>query len=110
MSLDEAFIERTVESVRVVVGDQPKLEEIVRETISSVRVHLTGGDQPFELTKPEAEVMSYLVNGYSNKEIARFLNLSESGVKDRLGRIYKKIGVSNRVEAAVILSKGSARV
>ena len=54
------------------------------------------------LTPQERETLTLLVNGLSNKEIARALNVSEIAVKKRLGKIYRKFGVSNRTQAVRI--------
>ncbi len=53
------------------------------------------------LTPRESEILEELVNGLSNKEIARKLAISDSTVKVHVQNILKKINVSSRVEAAV---------
>ena len=53
------------------------------------------------LTAREVELMECLAEGLSNGEIARRLFLSEKTVKNHLGRIYAKLGVSNRSAAIV---------
>ena len=52
------------------------------------------------LTLREAEVLSELVAGKSNKEIGRALGLQEITVKLHLRNIFRKLSVRNRVEAA----------
>lgn len=53
------------------------------------------------LTKRELEVLIQIANGLFNKEIAIFLNISERTVKNHVSNIFKKIGVSDRTQAAV---------
>ncbi len=53
------------------------------------------------LTPREIEILDYVVNGQSNKEIARSLIISESTVKVHVQNILKKFDVTSRVEAAV---------
>lgn len=53
------------------------------------------------LSKREAEILSCLVNGNSNKAIANSLNLTEGTVKVHLKTILKKINVRNRTQAAI---------
>jgi len=50
------------------------------------------------MTKREADVVRWAVEGLSNREIARKLGLTEHTVKNYLFRIFDKLGVSNRVE------------
>jgi DNA-binding CsgD family transcriptional regulator len=55
------------------------------------------------VSRQEHRVLSYLTDGYTNKEIARALVLSESAVKFHLRNLFKKLRVSSRsalVEAA----------
>jgi len=50
------------------------------------------------LSKRESDVVRLAVEGLSNPEIARRLNLSEHTVKNYVFRIFDKLGVSSRVE------------
>lgn len=55
-----------------------------------------------ELTVREREVLVLLGAGLSNSEIARRLYLVEGTVKGHVSTILKRLGVRNRVEAAVL--------
>lgn len=57
--------------------------------------------EPFPLTPREREVLSYVVEGRSNKEIARELGLQEVTVKLHMRGICKKLDVKNRTQAAL---------
>jgi DNA-binding NarL/FixJ family response regulator len=60
-----------------------------------------------EFTGREAEVLRHLVRGETNKEIARRLGIREASVKDYVGRIFGKLGVTERSRAvAVALGRG----
>jgi DNA-binding NarL/FixJ family response regulator len=50
------------------------------------------------LSKRELEVVHLLVQGLSNREIARQLRLSQHTIKNHLFRIFDKLGVSSRIE------------
>lgn len=58
-------------------------------------------DQEEVLSKREREVLALLADGFSNREIAKELFISEVTVKVHLRHIYKKLGVRNRTEAAL---------
>lgn len=45
--------------------------------------------------------MDLVMRGATNREIAARLGLSEQTVKNRLSRVYRKVGVRNRVELAL---------
>lgn len=50
-------------------------------------------------SEAEAEVLYYLSQGHSNKEIARLIGMSPDTVKYRLKSVFRKIGVSKRRDA-----------
>jgi two-component system, NarL family, nitrate/nitrite response regulator NarL len=50
------------------------------------------------LSKRESEVVHYLAEGLTNREIAKRIGLSQHTVKNYLFRIFDKLGVSNRME------------
>jgi len=54
------------------------------------------------LTAREVEVISAIKGGNSNKEIATKLAISEETVKRHLSNIYAKLGVSSRLELALL--------
>jgi DNA-binding NarL/FixJ family response regulator len=62
-------------------------------------------DNPPHLTKREMEILINLAAGYSNQQIARTLNISQHTVKTHAYNMYKKIKVSNRMEAALWYSR-----
>jgi DNA-binding NarL/FixJ family response regulator len=54
----------------------------------------------------EQTIMSMVVEGKSNKEIARLLNLREVTIKVQLTHIYKKLGAKNRAQASMLVTQG----
>ena len=52
----------------------------------------------FVLSLEECQIISLIVAGYTNQDIARHFSLSESTVRRRAARIIGKLGVSNRFE------------
>jgi DNA-binding NarL/FixJ family response regulator len=53
------------------------------------------------LTDRESEVLALLARGWSNRSIARELSIAEVTVRTHVSHILDKLGVSNRVEAAL---------
>lgn len=52
-----------------------------------------------QLTAKQNSVLAELAQGYSNKEIARSLNLSDETVRTHLAGIFRRLGVRNRTQA-----------
>jgi DNA-binding NarL/FixJ family response regulator len=64
----------------------------------------TRGGRPAKtagLTSRELEIVSAIRRGNSNRDIATTLTISEETVKRHLSNIYRKLGVSSRLELAV---------
>ena len=55
--------------------------------------------QPSALSPRELEILDYLVDGWSNAEIASVLRIGVRTVRFHLGNIYEGLGVSRRGEA-----------
>ena len=55
-----------------------------------------------ELTARQQEILSFLGEGKSNKEIARQLNLSEHTIKVHVAAVLRILGVNNRTKAAMV--------
>jgi two-component system, NarL family, nitrate/nitrite response regulator NarL len=78
-------------------------EAAVRDVAASVRRldFARRCSQRFGLTRRELEIVSAVVNGDTNKEIAGRLSISENTVKRHLMHIFNKVGASSRVELAL---------
>lgn len=62
-------------------------------------------NENFKLTEREKEILFFIVEGLSNKEIAKKLFLSNSTVQFHVSNILSKLGVSKRTEAAYLALK-----
>jgi two-component system nitrate/nitrite response regulator NarL len=81
-----------------------------RESVSNLVQYLrtlvqaSGEDakqKKFGLTPRELEIVSAVVAGFANKEIAEYFKISEDTVKHHLSNIFDKLGVSTRLELAL---------
>ncbi len=57
------------------------------------------------LSKKEREVAELICLGYTNRDIAKLLYISENTVKDHTKKIYPKMGVHSRLELATLVSR-----
>ncbi len=58
-------------------------------------------EEPVSLSRRQIEVLALLVQGLSNKQIARALGLAQGTVKIHVGVLFQKLGVTSRTAAAV---------
>ena len=75
-------------------------DELRRVTGALATPRLTA-DVEVPLTQRESEVLRQLAYGLTNKEIALTLHISYETVKEHVQHILRKIGVSDRTQAAV---------
>lgn len=61
-----------------------------------------------ELTERERQILQYVTEGKSNKEVGEALFLSEKTIKHYMTSILHKLRVRNRVEAALVAQRGTA--
>jgi DNA-binding NarL/FixJ family response regulator len=90
---------RAAEDLGVRIGN-PQRTADVRAAMAEVAATPARTPLPGDLTARQAEVLSLLAAGKSNKEIAAELVLSLATVERHLATIYRKLGVGGRVEAA----------
>jgi DNA-binding NarL/FixJ family response regulator len=81
-----------------------------RESVSNLVQYLRGlidssniasRQKRYGLTPRELEIISAVVAGYANKEIAEHFKISEDTVKHHLSNVFDKLGVSTRLELAL---------
>ena len=58
-------------------------------------------NQPPQFSPRERQIVAFITTGCSNREIAARMGLRTQTVKNHLCRIYRKLGVPNRVQLAV---------
>ena len=61
-----------------------------------------GRRNEYSLTQRENDILARLAEGRSNRDIAQSLFLSEKTVKAHLAAVFRKLGVTNRTQAAMM--------
>jgi DNA-binding NarL/FixJ family response regulator len=88
------------------VFNRRELEQWVEEQIEGARRSYSEPGSPFHpLSDREMEVLSCVVRGMSNKEIAGLLGISHQTVKNHVTAILRKFGVEDRTQAVVYALK-----
>jgi two-component system nitrate/nitrite response regulator NarL len=90
----------------VMLGEAPLSGSIASKVLNEFSQQQKGGDRSSDefvepLTDREKEVLCYVAEGLSNKEIAERMYLGEGTVKKYLGNVLDKLQLNNRVQAAV---------
>ncbi len=62
-----------------------------------------------ELTRRESEIVASIIDGATNKQIAQSLSISEQTVKHHLTSVFAKVGVTNRLELAMVAMQNARR-
>jgi DNA-binding CsgD family transcriptional regulator len=84
--------------VRLTVGDEESYY-CSRSCLFAANPQHARRANPFGITDEELQVLEMVGRGMSNKEIALALWQPESTIKNRLVSMFKKLGVSDRVQA-----------
>jgi DNA-binding NarL/FixJ family response regulator len=82
-------------------GGSPMSGQIARMVVESFRKFGDSNNEMENLTKREEEILSLLAKGYKYKEIGDTLFIGVETVRSHLRRIYEKLHVRSRTEAAV---------
>ncbi len=103
--LKDARPEELVESIHVIAGGGTVLpSELVDKALVRTSASEARARQIAEvLTAREREVAVLIAEGFSNKHLARKLNVAEGTIKIHLHNIYGKLGVSNRTSLAALV-------
>ncbi len=105
--LKDAATQLLFKSIRTVMAGQYWVgREGVSDLVATLRGLMAGSaDQArrksYGLTPRELEIVSTIVAGYANKDIAQKFSISEDTVKHHLTNIFDKLGVSSRLELAL---------
>ena len=84
--------------IRAVIGGQTVVSPEIRKNLKS--------SPPIdELTERQRQILTAMVDGRTDADIAAALKLSANSVRDHITAIYNKLGADNRAEAVAIALK-----
>jgi DNA-binding NarL/FixJ family response regulator len=106
-----ASVKEIVSGLRLAATGEVYLSPVlVPGLLARVRSLLQAAPEPVpseSLSRPENEVLRLLAREMENAEIAAQMNISVRTVKAHVSRILDKLGVENRVQAAVVALRQS---
>lgn len=86
-----------------------ELLRAIVQSVYSIKADLPATNTPSvdlaPLSQRELEVAKLVSQGRSNKEIARFLDISERTVKAHLSAVFEKLNVRDRLHLALVMPK-----
>jgi DNA-binding NarL/FixJ family response regulator len=94
--------ESLIDSItRVAEGETVWTRDELRRVSGALATPRLNSDIEVPLTQRESEILKQLTFGQTNKEIASTLEISYETVKEHVQHILRKVGVSDRTQAAV---------
>ena len=98
--------EQLIHAVRALATGEIVLSTAVTRTVISgyldCGIRSTDTARVQAMSQRERDVLALIGRGLSNAEIARYLHLSTATVKDHVSAVLGRLGVTNRVQAAVV--------
>lgn len=106
--LKDIEIEKLVEAIHDAIGEKMILPPSVAAKLAQGLLKVSPPKKSsalaeLELSEREKEIAIMLTQGFSNKQIAIGLFISEGTVRNYISNIYSKIGVNDRTNAVIFL-------
>ncbi len=99
--LKDAPSDHVVDAVRSLMSGEAVIHPSMTKKLLDLHQHADDKKENNQLTDREKEVLDCLVKGYSNKEIAEELYISDKTVKIHVSKIFKKLRVKSRSQAVI---------
>jgi DNA-binding NarL/FixJ family response regulator len=94
--------EKILNSIRrAAAGESIWTREELRKVSNGLTTMRPGSESEIPLSSREGEVLKQLANGLTNREIAQALGISYETIKEHVQHILRKVGVTDRTQAAV---------
>lgn len=103
--LKDVSLAKLTEAIRLVAAGRSMISPVVTERLlhglQEAPLPPDNGYESEALTDREAEIVRLMTGGYSNREIAGALYISEGTVKNHVSNILSKLGVRDRTRAVL---------
>ena len=103
--LKDVSLSELVDAIRAVAAGGTAIKPIISARVlrglEGAAAEFPHMDPPDHLTEREVEVLRLMTGGYSNREIARALQVTEGTVKNHVSSILSKLGVRDRTRAVL---------
>ena len=103
--LKDVSLSELVDAIRAVAAGGTAIKPIISARVlrglEGAAAEFPHMEPPDRLTEREVEVLRLMTGGYSNREIARALQVTEGTVKNHVSSILSKLGVRDRTRAVL---------
>lgn len=103
--LKDVSLEQLVNAIHTVAAGgslvKPAITQRLLSGMEQLRNEFMSLDQPDPLTERETEILRLMAGGYSNREIAESLGVTEGTIKNHVSNILSKLGVRDRTRAVL---------
>lgn len=102
--LKDSSFRKLKEAIQFVYNGESYIQPELIPILNAGMVHKRENEK-IKMTKRELQVLKLVAIGKINRDIANDLNISERTVKNHISNLFKKIGVTDRTQAAVYAIK-----
>jgi DNA-binding NarL/FixJ family response regulator len=103
--LKDVSLDQLVHAIKTVAAGgslvKPAVTERLMQGLAHLETKFASLEQPDPLTDRETEILRLMASGFSNKEVARSLDVAEGTVKNHVSNILSKLGVRDRTRAVL---------
>ena len=103
--LKDVALEELLNAVRALASGNtlvnPAITDRLLQGLKGHQTSFTALERPEAMTQRETEILRLMAGGYSNKEIARALDVAEGTIKNHVSNILSKMGVRDRTRAVL---------
>lgn len=92
-----------ITTIRCVVYGLTVIHKSVKNIMVEKFMRMSGGRRSYDdiLSLEEIDIVKMIVDGKSNKAVAKSLCYTEGTIKNKVSRIYEKLNISDRLQLAV---------